>query len=103
MKVKSSPTAFFRKRVGDYELCEVLGEGTFATVRRAIHVKTGLEFAVKCLEKSEIERQRMGKQLKREIAVLRAIKHERVVQFHEVLASKTKIYLVLEVRRRRST
>ncbi|KAL7525517.1 hypothetical protein ACHAXR_001043 [Thalassiosira sp. AJA248-18] len=97
MTKPAKSNAFFRKRVGDYELCEVLGEGTFATVRRARHVKSGLEFAVKCLDKSTIEKQRMGKQLKREIAIMRIIKHPRVVQFHEVLASKTKIYLVLEL------
>lgn len=38
-----------------------------------------------------------AKQLKREIAIMRIIKHPRVVQFYEVLASKTKIYLVLEL------
>ena len=32
MMKSMKPNAFFRKRVGDYELCEVLGEGTFATV-----------------------------------------------------------------------
>ena len=97
MKLKPA-NAFFRKRVGEYELGEVLGEGTFATVRRAKHVKSGLEYAVKCLDKSQIEKQKMGKQLKREIAIMRIIKHPRVVRFYEVLASKTKIYLVLEVR-----
>lgn len=61
---KSTKPSFFKKRVGDYELGEVLGEGTFATVRRARHVKSGLEFAVKCLDKQQIEKQRMGKQLK---------------------------------------
>ncbi|KAL9180634.1 hypothetical protein ACHAXT_011087 [Thalassiosira profunda] len=86
-----------RKRVGDYELCEVLGAGSFATVRRARHVKTGREYAVKSLDKQQIEKQRMGKQLKREIAILRLIEHPRVVRFYEVLASKTKIYLVLEL------
>ena len=90
-------TLFPKKRVGDYELCEVLGKGSFATVRRARHTKTGLEFAVKCLDKQQIEKQHMSKQLKREIAIMRLIKHPRVVQFYEVLASKTKIYLVLEL------
>ena len=94
MKAKS-PTP--KKRVGDYELAEVLGEGTFATVRRARHVKTGMEYAVKCIDKSKIEKLRMGKQLKREIAIMRMIKHPRVVEFYHVLASKTKIYLVLEL------
>ena len=96
--MSTKPNTFFRKRVGDYELCEVLGEGTFATVRRARHIETGQAYAVKCLDKQQIEKQRMGKQLKREIAIMRIINHPRVVQFYEVLASKTKIYLVLEVR-----
>ena len=94
--MKSSST-FFKKRVGDYELCEILGVGSFATVRRARHVKSGLEFAVKCLDKAQIEKQNMSKQLKREIAIMRIIKHPRVVRFYEVLASKKKIYLVLEL------
>ena len=59
-------TTFYKKRVGDYELCDVLGEGSFATVRRAKHIKSGLEFAVKCLDKQSVEKQKMGKQLKRE-------------------------------------
>jgi hypothetical protein len=32
-----------------------------------------------------------------EIAILRMINHPRVVQFYEVLASKTKVYLILEL------
>ena len=58
---KASPNTYFKKRVGEYELSEVLGEGSFATVRRARHVKSGQEFAVKCLDKSQIEKQHMAK------------------------------------------
>ena len=95
--MKSKPNAFLRKRVGDYELGETLGEGTWGKVRRAVNVKTSQEFAIKCLEKQQIEQQNMGKQLKREIAIMRMIKDPRIVQFYEVLASKSKIYLVLEL------
>jgi len=56
---KASPNTYFKKRVGEYELSEVLGEGSFATVRRARHVKSGQEFAVKCLDKSQVEKQHM--------------------------------------------
>ncbi|EOY06921.1 CBL-interacting protein kinase 17 isoform 2, partial [Theobroma cacao] len=35
-------------------------------------------------------------QIKREIATLKLLKHPNVVRLHEVLASKTKIYMVLE-------
>ncbi|MCL7030707.1 hypothetical protein MKW94_030132, partial [Papaver nudicaule] len=34
--------------------------------------------------------------IKREISTMKLIKHPNVVQLHEVMASKTKIYLVLE-------
>ena len=50
-----------RKKVGDYLLCETLGVGTFATVRRAIHTITEKEFAVKCLDKAKIEEQHLSK------------------------------------------
>ncbi|EJK45135.1 hypothetical protein THAOC_36264, partial [Thalassiosira oceanica] len=73
--LKPSMSSLGRKRVGDYELYETLGVGTFATVRRAVHTTTNKEFAVKCLDKSKIEEQHMTK----------------------VLASKTKLYLVLEL------
>ncbi|KAL3777918.1 hypothetical protein ACHAW5_007824 [Stephanodiscus triporus] len=54
-----------KKRVGDYELGEVLGEGTYATVRRARHFKSGLEFAIKCIDRQQVEKEHMAKQLKK--------------------------------------
>jgi serine/threonine protein kinase len=35
-------------------------------------------------------------QIKREISTMKLIKHPNVVQLHEVMASKSKIYMVLE-------
>ena len=91
-----SPT-FARKRVGNYELGETLGEGTFGKVRRALHLDSGKSFAIKCLDKQQIEQQNMGAQLKREIAVMKMIRSENIVQFYECLASKSNVYLVLEL------
>ena len=91
-----SPT-FARKRVGNYELGETLGEGTFGKVRKALHIDSGKSFAIKCLDKQQIEQQNMGAQLKREIAVMKMIRSENIVQFYECLASKSNVYLVLEL------
>lgn len=39
----------------------------------------------------------MGNQIKREINIMKMVKHKYVVEMIEVLASKTKIFIVLEL------
>lgn len=83
-------------RLGKYEIGKTLGEGNFGKVKFARHVDSGLPFAVKVLDKSKINHLKINDQIKREIATLKLLKHPNVVRLHEVLASKTKICMVLE-------
>lgn len=83
-------------RLGRYELGRTLGEGNFGKVKFAQNLDSGLPFAVKILEKSRIIHLNITDQIKREIATLKLLKHPNVVRLHEVLASKSKIYMVLE-------
>ncbi|CAD8102545.1 unnamed protein product [Paramecium sonneborni] len=84
------------KRVGDYELGAILGQGAFGIVRSAINVITKQEFAIKIIDKEKIKREELIESLKKEIHILMIINHPNIVKLIEVLASKTKIYLVLE-------
>ncbi|KAG1348184.1 Non-specific serine/threonine protein kinase [Cocos nucifera] len=86
-----------RTRVGKYELGRTLGEGTFAKVKFARNVETGEFFAIKILDKEKILRHKMIGQIKREISTMKLIKHPNVIRMYEVMASKTKIYIVLEL------
>ncbi|KAG7991051.1 hypothetical protein I3843_02G056400 [Carya illinoinensis] len=83
-------------RLGKYELGRTLGEGNFGKVKLAKNIETGEPFAVKILEKNKIIELKITDQIKREIATLKLLKHPNVVRLHEVLASKSKIYMVLE-------
>ncbi|EEF43192.1 CBL-interacting serine/threonine-protein kinase 1 [Ricinus communis] len=83
-------------RLGNYELGRTLGEGNFGKVKLAKNIDSGLPFAVKILEKNRIIHLNISDQIKREIATLKLLKHPNVVRLHEVLASKSKIYMVLE-------
>ncbi|KAL9253878.1 CBL-interacting serine/threonine-protein kinase 1-like protein [Drosera capensis] len=83
-------------RLGNYELGRTLGEGNFGKVKYAKNIHTGFPFAVKILEKKKIIHLKVSDQIKREIATLKLLKHPNIVRLHEVLASKTKIYMVLE-------
>uniref|UniRef100_A0A2N9E6C6 non-specific serine/threonine protein kinase n=1 Tax=Fagus sylvatica TaxID=28930 RepID=A0A2N9E6C6_FAGSY len=83
-------------RLGKYELGRTLGEGNFGKVKFAKNIETGQSFAVKILEKNKIIHLNITDQIKREIGTLKLLKHLNIVRLHEVLASKTKIYMVLE-------
>ncbi|KAG6475040.1 hypothetical protein ZIOFF_064257 [Zingiber officinale] len=86
-----------RGGIEQYELGRTLGEGSFAKVKYARNVQTGDSVAIKILDKQHVLRHKMVEQIKREISTMKLIKHPNVVQIHEVIASKTKIYIVLEL------
>jgi 5'-AMP-activated protein kinase catalytic alpha subunit len=83
-------------RLGKYEVGKTLGEGNFGKVKYARNVESGQSYAVKIVEKNRIVELSITDQIKREIGTLKLLKHPNVVRLHEVLASKTKIYMVLE-------
>uniref|UniRef100_A0A0E0LNU5 non-specific serine/threonine protein kinase n=1 Tax=Oryza punctata TaxID=4537 RepID=A0A0E0LNU5_ORYPU len=83
-------------RMGKYEMGRALGEGHFGKVKLARHADTGAAFAIKILDRQRILAMKIDEQIKREIATLKLLKHPNVVRLHEVSASKTKIYMVLE-------
>ncbi|KAJ1418714.1 Serine/threonine-protein kinase, active site [Sesbania bispinosa] len=83
-------------RLGKYELGRTLGEGNFGKVKFARNTDSGQSFAIKIIEKNKIIDLNITNQIKREISALKLLRHPNVVKLYEVLASKTKIYMVLE-------
>jgi 5'-AMP-activated protein kinase catalytic alpha subunit len=83
--------------VGKYELGKTLGEGTFGKVKKGVHIETKAEVAIKVLDKEKIQKQNMTNQIKREISIMKLVKHKYIVEMIEVLASKSKIFIVLEL------
>ncbi|KAG9455218.1 hypothetical protein H6P81_008122 [Aristolochia fimbriata] len=79
-----------------YELGRLLGQGTFAKVYYARNIKTAQSVAIKVIDKEKVLKVGMMDQIKREISVMRLVRHPHVVQLYEVMASKTKIYFVME-------
>lgn len=82
--------------LGKYELGKLLGQGTFAKVYHARNIKTGESVAIKVMDKAKIMKVGMMEQIKREISVMRLVRHPNIVELYEVMASKTKIYFVME-------
>ncbi|KAL2930888.1 CBL-interacting serine/threonine-protein kinase 12 [Bienertia sinuspersici] len=82
--------------LGRYEVGKLLGHGTFAKVYHAKAVKTDESVAIKVLDKEKIVKGGLMAHIKREIAILRRVPHPNIVKLYEVMATKTKIFFVME-------
>ncbi|KAF3791130.1 CBL-interacting serine/threonine-protein kinase 21 [Nymphaea thermarum] len=82
--------------IGKYQLGKTIGEGTFAKVKIAVNMQTGQQVAVKIIHKQMIMENKLMHQVTREIETMKLLHHPNIVRIHEVLATKTKIYLIMD-------
>ncbi|KAL8460684.1 hypothetical protein ACS0TY_031486 [Phlomoides rotata] len=82
--------------LGRFEIGKLLGHGTFAKVYHARNVKTGESVAIKVIDKEKILKVGLISHIKREISILRRVRHPNIVQLFEVMATKSKIFFVME-------
>ena len=66
-------------------------------MKYAVDTETNEAVAIKILDKEKIQKQNMGNQIKKEISIMKMVKHKNIVGMIEVLASKTKIFIVLDL------
>ncbi|OAY53606.1 CBL-interacting serine/threonine-protein kinase 5 [Manihot esculenta] len=79
-----------------YEMGRLLGMGTFAKVYYGKNLATGESVAIKVINKDQVKKEGMMEQIKREISVMRLVRHPNIVELKEVLATKSKIFFVME-------
>lgn len=89
----SPENALFNK----YEVGKLLGCGAFAKVYHARDVATGRSVAIKVINKSRLNNNaNLMNNIKREISIMSRLRHPNIVKLFEVLATKRKIFFVLE-------
>ncbi|CAD5194492.1 unnamed protein product [Musa acuminata subsp. malaccensis] len=79
-----------------YEVGRLLGKGTFAKVYYARNIRTSQSVAMKVIDKEKVLKVGLIDQIKREISVTRLVRHPNIVELYEVMATRSKIYFVLE-------
>lgn len=85
------------RRIGKYELGKTLGMGTFSKVKYGTDTEGGQAYAIKIVDRKQVLKENMEHQLKREIAIMKVLKHQNVVDLVEVLQTKKHIYIILEL------
>lgn len=66
-------------------------------MKLGVHEDTGEQVAVKVMDKSDIKAQEMTMNVRREIAIMKALKHKNIVNLRHVLTSATKLYVVMDL------
>lgn len=63
-----------------------LGKGSFGRVKEALHVISGEKIAIKILEKAKIKKDEDLMRVRREIDILKRVRHPNIIQLYEVPA-----------------
>lgn len=81
---------------GPYKVLYSIGAGTFARVYRAVHRESGAVFAVKVLRQRFSEDMTKTEQFLREASVVIPLRHQNIVQIHEVKSERGRFYMVMD-------
>ena len=74
----------------------VLGSGVSGIVRQVKHRKTGVNYAVKCLDLGLINEKGQDK-LRQEVGIMCQLDHPNIVRLEEVYENETEIFLIQEL------
>ncbi|KAE9617651.1 hypothetical protein Lal_00018537 [Lupinus albus] len=93
----SPPLSAAATILGKYQISRFLGRGSFAKVYQARSLIDGTTVAAKIIDKSKTVNGAMEPQIVREIDAMRRLQHHpNILRINEVMATKTKIYLIVE-------
>lgn len=85
-------------RVGPYELGATLGRGNYGLVKLAVNCETMEQFAVKIVKKDVLaDESTANVDIKREIAIMKALDHNNIVALNDVLYSPKRVFMVMEL------
>lgn len=87
----------FGEQIEDYEVLNLLGKGGFASVYRSRCLKTGIEVAIKMIDKKLMQAAGMVGRVRQEVAIHSRLKHPSVLELYTFFEDMNYVYLVLEL------
>uniref|UniRef100_A0A3Q3WKZ2 non-specific serine/threonine protein kinase n=1 Tax=Mola mola TaxID=94237 RepID=A0A3Q3WKZ2_MOLML len=84
-------------RIDDFKVLTLLGKGSFACVYRAKSEKTGLEVAIKTIDKKAMHKAGMVQRVTNEVEIQCRLKHPSILELYNYFEDSNYVYLVLEI------
>ena len=80
----------------NYTLVKKIGEGSFAVVYEAIHIRTHQKVALKIVSKSKLQESDNLTLFKREVQIAKKAHHPFVVSFYDLIENSTHVAIAME-------
>lgn len=93
---QSSALSLKALSLDDFEIGKKLGKGKFGRVYCVRHKETGFICAMKAMEKSEISRHNVEKQVRREVEIQSSLNHPNVTKLYGFFHDEKRVYLLME-------
>ncbi|KAL0969064.1 hypothetical protein UPYG_G00222210 [Umbra pygmaea] len=84
-------------KIEDFKVLTLLGKGSFACVYRAKSVNTGLEVAIKTIDKKAMHKAGMVQRVSNEVEIQCRLKHPSILELYNYFEDSNYVYLVLEM------
>ncbi|XP_047466874.1 serine/threonine-protein kinase PLK4 [Mugil cephalus] len=84
-------------KIEDFKVLTLLGKGSFACVYRAKSVRTGLEVAIKTIDKKAMHKAGMVQRVTNEVEIHCRLKHPSILELYNYFEDSNYVYLVLEM------
>ncbi|XP_016310523.1 serine/threonine-protein kinase PLK4-like [Sinocyclocheilus anshuiensis] len=84
-------------KIEDFKVLTLLGKGSFACVYRAKSVNTGLEVAIKMIDKKAMHNAGMVQRVINEVEIQCRLKHPSILELYNYFEDSNYVYLVLEM------
>ncbi|XP_064366748.1 serine/threonine-protein kinase PLK4 isoform X1 [Dromaius novaehollandiae] len=81
----------------DFKVGNLLGKGSFAGVYRAVSLKTGLEVAIKMIDKKAMHKVGMVQRVQNEVKIHCQLKHPSILELYNYFEDSNYVYLILEM------
>ncbi|XP_047422475.1 serine/threonine-protein kinase PLK4 [Sciurus carolinensis] len=84
-------------KIEDFKVGNLLGKGSFAGVYRAESIHTGLEVAIKMIDKKAMYKAGMVQRVQNEVKIHCQLKHPSILELYNYFEDNNYVYLVLEM------
>uniref|UniRef100_A0A8C5M200 Serine/threonine-protein kinase PLK4 n=1 Tax=Leptobrachium leishanense TaxID=445787 RepID=A0A8C5M200_9ANUR len=84
-------------RIEDFKVLNLLGKGSFACVYRAQSNNTGIEVAIKMIDKKAMQKVGMVQRVRNEVEIHCQLKHPTILELYNYFEDSNYVYLILEM------